>query len=187
MSLDGLDFLKKLVNVTIIAGSLDGIQDEWHSLLSLRYDKISVPNWWWRGKLKQLFDWLLIKKGRCPSHDSLVPEDGTANKTVCDFLLKKHPPAQLLIPSKIYEPEIIIPVPHPILFDQIYGSLICSTVLMMDGAADLSDSDATEWKHLCTAFHTHSFNLCNAIASLPNKYVQHMWTVGASRYPCPED
>lgn len=53
--------------------------------------------------------------------DSLVSEDDTTNKTVCDILLEKHLPLQLLVPSAIYEVGSTILEPHLNVSDQIDG------------------------------------------------------------------
>ena len=58
---------------------------------------------------------------------------------------------------------------HPILFDQIDGSLIRSTVQKMDGAAGPSGLDTSCWKRLCTAFKNYSTDLCDVLTSLCRK------------------
>ena len=58
---------------------------------------------------------------------------------------------------------------HPVIFDQFDGSLICSTLMKMDGAAGPSGLDTSCWKRLCTAFRSYSTDLCDVLASLCRK------------------
>ena len=59
--------------------------------------------------------------------------------------------------------------PHPVLFDQIDGTLIHSIVQKMDGAAGPSGLDTACWRRLCTAFNNFSTDLCDVLASLCRK------------------
>ena len=85
--------------------------------------------------------------------------------SVRSILLKKHPPAQSVHPpSVISKSSSTLPPFHPIVFDNINGSLIRSIVLQLDGAAGPSGLDLSAWKRLCTYFHSDSNELCNALA-----------------------
>jgi len=106
-----------------------------------------------------------------PSGGSL-PLDQCINdsrRTVLDILKSKHPP-----PSHVLGVDFDLETTssqglHPILFDQIDGSLIRSTVQKMDGAAGPSGLDTSCWKRLCTAFKNYSTDLCDVLTSLCRK------------------
>ena len=85
--------------------------------------------------------------------DSLI-ESNTTPKKVREVLMKKHSPKQSPKPSSIVTPEISITEHHPILFDEIDGQLIRSTVLKMDGATGPLGLNAAASKRLYTSFKT---------------------------------
>ena len=85
-------------------------------------------------------------------------------KTVGEILKEKHPPAQPASPSALLPPEDNNSYTHPILFEMINGDLIHSTALKTQGAAGPSGMDTAGWWRICTAFHSCSTDLCNAIA-----------------------
>ena len=92
--------------------------------------------------------------------------DGTP---VLDLLKSKHPPAQqassaTLLPPHDHSPEI-----HPILFEAITEDLIRSTSLRVQGSARPSGIDAAGWRHICTAFHGASKELCIALAAMTRR------------------
>ena len=100
-----------------------------------------------------------------------LPLDSRIDETRCvrDALLEKHPPAQGITPSALYEPNDPIAEPHPICFDEIDGPFIRRVVLRMDGTAGPSGLDAAGWKCLCTSFGTHSVDLCESISALTKR------------------
>ena len=59
--------------------------------------------------------------------------------------------------------------PHPIYYDRITGSLICSIALHVDGAAGPSNLDAHGWHRICSSYHGASADICNALASLARR------------------
>ena len=108
----------------------------------------------------------LITEDKCNGPlnlDNVV--DSSTQETVRDILKKKHPPKQTVRPEAITKLDTPIQEPHPILFDQINGDLICSTSLKMDGAAGPSGLDAAAWKRLLHSFKSASSDLCDAIAA----------------------
>ena len=89
-------------------------------------------------------------------------------RTVKDHLLAKHPPGVPASPHSISD-EPPVSEPHPIIFEQIDGPFIRSTVLQMNGSACPSGLDARAWKRLCTSFHSASADLCASIALLTRR------------------
>ena len=71
--------------------------------------------------------------------------------TVADILKEKHPSAQSV------SPDALLPIPsppvetHPIVFEQISGELIRSTVLRVRGYAGPSGMDVFGWCRMCTS------------------------------------
>ena len=61
--------------------------------------------------------------------------------TVRDILLDKHPPGWPLNPSALHVPDLLIEEPHPVIFDQLTGPLICATALKTEGSAGSSGID----------------------------------------------
>lgn len=96
--------------------------------------------------------------------DKVVDEDTL--ETVCDVLLKKHPPKQPRKLSSLIEPDSPPPEPHPVMFQVINGQLIRSTVLKMDVAAGPSGLDAAAWKRMCTSFRMVSADICESLAGM---------------------
>ena len=96
--------------------------------------------------------------------DKPIPSNGGHSVTVREMLHNKHPPGQNLVPSAIVEPDPDTQDPHPILFEKIDGDLIKRVALKMDGSSGPSGMDAAGWKRLCTAFGSHSADLCTSLA-----------------------
>ena len=87
-------------------------------------------------------------------------------KPVREILLVKHPCGRPLDVSAVTP---LVPSafnPHPIYFDHITGSLICSIALLVDGAVRPSNLNAHCWHHICSSYHGASADICNALASL---------------------
>ena len=101
--------------------------------------------------------------------DSVTDPDNPS-EIVLDILLKKHPPKQPLKVETIVSSNNPVTDPHPIIFEQIDGQLIRSTVLKMDGAAaGPSGLDAAAWKRLCTSFKSASSELCDTLAAVARR------------------
>ena len=100
----------------------------------------------------------------CLGLDSLQPD----GRTVKDHLLDKHPPDNPAAPSTISGTPSV-PEPHPIVFEQIDGSLIRSTIQRLSGSAGPSGMNAKGWKRMCSSFHRTSNELCEAIARLSRR------------------
>ena len=85
-----------------------------------------------------------------------------------EHLLEKHPPGIPATPSAISEEPPTIQ-PHPVVYDQIDGPLIRSTVQCLSGSAGPSGFDAKGWKRVCSSFHSASDDLCTAIARVTRR------------------
>lgn len=68
--------------------------------------------------------------------------------------------------STLLVPDLPIEEPHPVIFDQLTGPLICATALKTEGSAGPSGIDAQGWRRLCTSFREASTDLCDALAHL---------------------
>ena len=68
------------------------------------------------------------------------------NKSVREILLEKHPNGNPMDSSAITLPEFPTQEPHPVIFDQITGSLIRSVAFQMEGAAGPSNVDSYAWR-----------------------------------------
>ena len=100
----------------------------------------------------------------CLPLDSIQPD----GRTVKQHLLDKHPPGKAMDPSTISNcPPTSRP--HPVIFEEIDGRLIKTTIQRMDGAAGPLGLNAGDWKRLCCSFQRHSDNLCRAVAGLAKK------------------
>ena len=108
-------------------------------------------------------------KGGLLPLDSLITTADSTTETVRQSVTNKHPPGRPLKPSAISSSDPTIPEPHPVLFDQIDGSLIRTVALRTEGAAGPSGIDASGWKRMCTSFRAFSADLCDALASLARR------------------
>ena len=93
------------------------------------------------------------------------PEDPTTTQTVRDVLIEKHPPKKPPKESAIIKPDTTSDEPHPVLFEELDGQMIRSTVLRMEGVAGPSGLDAASWKRLRTSFKGASTDLCESLAA----------------------
>ena len=84
--------------------------------------------------------------------------------TVKEVLLQKHPPAQRCEPSTLFKPANKTMPFHPVLFDAIHGSSICTAALRTKGSHRASGLDATAWRRMCCSFKRSSKELCEALA-----------------------
>ena len=75
--------------------------------------------------------------------------------------------------STLLVPDLPIEEPHPVIFDQLTGPLICATALKTEGSAGPSGIDAQGWRHLCTSFREASTDLCDALAHLGRHICTH--------------
>ena len=96
--------------------------------------------------------------------DSQVDLDGS--DTVREILKKKHPPGKPIVPSAIIPPEVPVKEHHPVIFEDLNGSLIRSIALRTSGAAGPSGMDSSAWRRMCSSFHNACSELCTAMASV---------------------
>ena len=94
--------------------------------------------------------------------DSQVDLNGS--DTVREILKKKHPPGKPIVPSAIIPPEVPVKEHHPVIFEDLNGSLIRSIALRTSGAAGPSGMDSSAWRRMCSSFHNASSELCTAMA-----------------------
>ena len=93
--------------------------------------------------------------------DNQVDQNGF--DTVREIRKKKHPPGKLIVPTAIIPPEVPVKDHHPVIFQDLNGSLIRSLALRTSGAAGLSGMDSSVWTRMCSSFHNASSELCNAL------------------------
>ena len=86
-----------------------------------------------------------------------------------EVLVEKHPLKQPPKITSITKPDNPIDNPHPIVFEEINGTMIRNIVLKMDGAAGPSGLDAASRKRLCTSFKGASIDLCESLAANARK------------------
>ena len=89
-------------------------------------------------------------------------------RTVKDHLMDKHP-ARTMPPMSAIVDQGQDSEPHPVLFDEIDGTLIRTIAVQTTGSAGPSGLDASGWRRLCTSFSNASTDLCNAIACLTRR------------------
>ena len=123
-----------------------------------------------------------LKKGNVNAAMRLLSDEGangllhlddyltnSSQKTVRDVLKEKHPNASSLDPDYVVNSKENASPVHPVLFDSLDGQLIRNTAMRCSGAAGPSGLDSTQWKRLCTGFHTSSKDLCNALAAVARR------------------
>ena len=76
-------------------------------------------------------------------------------------------------PSAVTKLEAPVQAPHPILFDEIDGTLIRSTAIRTQGAAEPSGINASGWRRILYSFHKESMDLCEAVALVGRRICQH--------------
>ncbi len=81
--------------------------------------------------------------------DDTVP-CGDDQLTVCDILIKKHPP-RVNPPADALLPGLPNPT-HDVIFDSLDANLIQKAATRTTGAAGLSRLDAFAWRRLCTSY-----------------------------------
>ena len=84
-------------------------------------------------------------------------------KTVWETQLDRHPHGCPLDPCAVIPPVLSAFDPHPVFFERITGSLICSIALHVDGAAGSSNLDAHGWYCICASYHGASAGLYNVL------------------------
>ena len=97
----------------------------------------------------------------CLPLDSLQPD----GRTVKQHLQDKHSPGWPAMPSVISDSPLAAET-HEVIFDQLDGLLIRSTVQGMDGSVGPSGLNAGDWKRMCSSFRRTSEDLCKSIARL---------------------
>ena len=101
--------------------------------------------------------------GKLPLN-SLQPD----NLTVKEHLLRKHPRRKPALIEAITK-DTPTSAPHPVIYEELDGTLIKETVQRMTGSAGPSGLDTTGWKCLCSSFGTASTDLCKAIARVARR------------------
>lgn len=96
---------------------------------------------------------------------SLKNSDTLNGKTVV-ILQVKHPKGKPLNPDAVSQVNSPHSDFHPIVFEGIDASLVCSTALNTKGSAWPSGLDAYDWRRLCTSFSRYSDDLCDAVAAV---------------------
>ena len=92
-------------------------------------------------------------------------EDEIDGKQVWSLLKEKHPSAQAAHSATLLSGDDNTTETYPVLFERIDGNLIRSTALKVQGSAGPSGMDAAGWRHMCTAFHGASRDLCISLAA----------------------
>ena len=112
---------------------------------------------------------LLSNQSRNNKFLSLQSKIGNGTTTVRDILLQKHPASGPLCSDALVEPSGSMPIPHPVIFQNIDGKAIKSAALRVRGSAGPSGADSGAWKRFCTSFRHASDDLCSAIATMARK------------------
>ena len=115
-----------------------------------------------QGKWRQPFLVFNQDTGGTLSPDQLA---GEGEDRVIDILKKKHPAAQSLVQLAITGTSQKSNF-YPVTLDEIYGPLIRSVALKMQGSAGQSGVDAASSKCTCTSYQSESDQLCDAINKL---------------------
>ena len=89
--------------------------------------------------------------------------------SIFDTLKSKHPQAQPVSPDSVPLLSLDVPEIHPVIFDRIDASSICSAALRTKGAAGPSGIDAHCWRRLCTSFKSASEDLCNSLVQVARR------------------
>ena len=123
-----------------------------------------------QGKTSAALD-LLTRRGKGGVlHATKVMNDRDSHpQTVLDILQSKHPHAQAASPESLPAGHPEAPLLHPVVFDQIDATAICSATLRTRGAAGPSLIVAHCWRRLCTSFTSASQDLCLSLALLARR------------------
>ena len=118
----------------------------------------SFANLMFMGKCKAVLEFIsnVEKRGILHLNDPAVSDDPTSSN-VREVLINKHPPAQSAQSNCILDEEPHNP--HPVIFESIDVSIICSAALRVTGAAGPSGLDGYEWRRLCTSHEDISRDL----------------------------
>ena len=74
------------------------------------------------------------------------------------------------MPSTLVDdPSVSVPLPHPIVFDQLDAICIRRAVLKTSDAAGPSGLDAAAWRRICTSFQRASSDLCDVLSAVARK------------------
>ena len=122
------------------------------------------------GKVSAAID-LLAQKGKGGVLRVSNPSnpDDPESPLVVEVLRSKHPPAKPATPTALVMSHQEPPQVHPVIYDRIGACCICSAALNTKGSAGPSGLDAHYWRHLCTSFHSASWDLCHSLASLAKR------------------
>ena len=97
--------------------------------------------------------------------NQLMPDGLTAK----EHLLDKHPPGVQPSPEAIWKHHRPKSPVHLVVYEEIDGALIRSTMHYMSGSAGPSGLDARACRRLCCSFHVASDELANSIAKVTKK------------------
>ena len=123
-----------------------------------------------RGKTEAALKLLSRKgQGRVLQITQHVDSTDPNSPTVLDSLKSKHPPAHPALSNALSPESAEPPQIHPVIFESIDASTICSSALATKGSAAPSGFDAQCWRRLCTSFKSVSQDLCYSLALLSRK------------------
>ena len=109
-----------------------------------------------------------------------INKEDPSSPTVLDILKSKHSPSQ---PATI---DALIQNPSPplsVVYDSIDAKTIHSAAFNTKEAAGPSDLDAHCWRHLCTSFHSASWELCHSLTLLARRHcVSFVDPIGLSAF-----
>ena len=86
-----------------------------------------------------------------------------ASEDVVQELIKKHPRAKPAAPGSILEGPVLNV--EPVIFENIYGTLIQACAKRTGGSAGPSGLDSDGWKRLLRQFGKKTGELCDAIST----------------------
>ena len=138
-----------------------------HKPKSTRNLSRSFANLMFAGKTKAALDLLSHADNGGILHlhvHDLSDSNNPDSPSVRETLTNKHPRGEAAHPECIVSslpPEI-----HPVVFESIDASAICSASLRTTGSAGPSGLDAYEWRRLCTAFNSALAGICSALAQV---------------------
>ena len=86
------------------------------------------------------------------------------SQSVLDVLKSKHPASHPSVPDSLISPTDEPPTVHPVIFDRIDACCVKTAALWTFGAGSPSQTDAHNWRRMCSLFHVASEDLCWSLA-----------------------
>ena len=84
--------------------------------------------------------------------------------SVLKVLKNKHPSLSPCTPDSLFSPNVEPPNVHPVIFDRIDACCIRSAAVRTFGAGGPSQTDAHNWRRMCSSFKSASDELCWSLA-----------------------